>query len=189
MRYSTDQKSKTRQRIIGSAKAQFAQHGYEQSSIDMIMDHAGLTRGGFYSHFNSKEMLFIEVVLAGQVQSDVSWAGYREESADEFAAMINAYLSDEHFSHGEHGCPLFSFPNDVARSSEDIQQAYEVVARSIAEALETQMSGSDTTGRALATLSMIVGAMVISKSVLNDDLQKNIRESCRRYAGLIQHKK
>ena len=73
MPYSADHKHRTRARIVESARILFNRHGYESVSIDMVMAEAGLTRGGFYNHFKSKEELFAAAVASFLMGRGAQW--------------------------------------------------------------------------------------------------------------------
>src|SRR5690242_16470181 len=101
MPYSAAHKSQTRERIVESARRLFNRHGFNEVSIDQIMAEAGLTRGGFYNHFHTKEELYCEALSAfaranptdrwPEVQVDMSGAGPRRARG-----IIAAYLSRQH---------------------------------------------------------------------------------------------
>ncbi|RMF03456.1 MAG: TetR/AcrR family transcriptional regulator, partial [Alphaproteobacteria bacterium] len=129
MPYTAEHKEQTRRRIISSARRLFNRHGFTGVSIDQIMAGAGLTRGGFYNHFRTKDELYAEAV--GQVLScDMSqdWEGYDLDPAAPPALLarqvIAAYVSDRHFSDVEASCPLMAVPSDVARGGTLVKEAY-----------------------------------------------------------------
>lgn len=186
MRYAADHKQKTRAQIIASALAVFGESGYEKATIEDVMAHAGLTRGGFYRHFRSKEKLFVEAILTGATEKDyLPPARYRSMTANNFEAFITGYVGDKHFNNKNSPCPLFAFPSDVSRGGPELHNAYEKVARSIAENLESYITVPDRAERSLAALAMIVGAMVIARSVESSKLEKTIRAACIKYAKTL----
>jgi AcrR family transcriptional regulator len=98
MPYTQEHKARTRERIVGSARRLFNRHGLTGVSIDEIMADAGLTRGGFYNHFDTKEDLYAEVVqqvLACRKDAEDAASPPRFNDAGEFIA---AYLSQVHFA-------------------------------------------------------------------------------------------
>src|SRR4051794_7882832 len=106
MRYPADQKQKTRQRILEAAAVVFRRQGLTAGSVDKIMGEAGLTAGGFYAHFASKEALFTEMliealrparVLSGKADEDVS-------GAERIQAIVARYLSPAHRRSIDRGC-------------------------------------------------------------------------------------
>ena len=126
MPYSSEHKAQTRERIVHAARRLFNRHGFEQVSIDRVMSEAGLTRGGFYHHFDSKDDLY-----AAAVASFSTCNPFRPDFKDrpppaprELARMlVDIYLSDEVFDNIEAHCPLYALPGDVARAGlADLEQ-------------------------------------------------------------------
>src|SRR5688572_13608611 len=120
MPYTPEHKSRTRAKIIESARALFNRRGFEQVSIDQIMKEAGLTRGGFYNHFESKDELYAEAVKSFRECNPFAKhraTVKRQPSAKGLATMlVELYLSDEVLNDVTQHCPLIALPSDVARS-------------------------------------------------------------------------
>jgi TetR/AcrR family transcriptional repressor of nem operon len=169
MRYSSEQKSQSRTKIIESARSVFAEVGFDRATIDGIMAKAEMTRGGFYKHFPNKTELLIEVVREGKVETP-------EEVSCHIRDILTSYLADSHLEDKANACPLFTFPNDVARHGEDVKAAYEDVAKSIVDALTLALPGKDK-AKAMALMAMSVGCMIVMNSS-NDPVFKNaLREA------------
>src|SRR5262249_22764078 len=124
MPYRPEHRDKTRARIIQSAQALFNRRGFTGVSIDDVMKHAGLTRGGFYSYFRAKSELYAEAVTPWS-----HWAGADGDLAAREVAqqLIDAYLSREHFDDVEGSCPMVTLASDVARSGQVVKRAFERV--------------------------------------------------------------
>src|SRR5438093_13320678 len=122
MPYPAGHRERVRSRIVESARRLFNRSGFENLSVDAIMAHAGLTRGGFYSYFKSKSDLYVEVL--GCFLTDPNWKSCWEgvhidlASADAAPQIVRAYLSPQHFENVENSCPMVALPCDVARSGE-----------------------------------------------------------------------
>ncbi|HEX9752542.1 MAG TPA: TetR/AcrR family transcriptional regulator, partial [Methyloceanibacter sp.] len=113
MPYTPAHKAETRKKIVESARRLFNRHGFSGVSIDEIMADAGLTRGGFYNHFNTKEELYAEVVthaLACRGERSSRAEAARPKGANSAAEFIAAYLSRAHFEDRENSCPLMALP-------------------------------------------------------------------------------
>src|SRR5258707_14000058 len=101
MPYPAGHREQVRSRIVESARRLFNRHGFENVSVDAIMAHAGLTRGGFYSYFKSKSDLYVEVL--GCFLTDPNWKSCWEgvdidlTSTDAGPQIVRAYLSRQHF--------------------------------------------------------------------------------------------
>ena len=123
------QKAETRRRIVDSARKLFNRRGFSDVSIDEVMAEAGLTRGGFYKHFASKEDLYAHAVR--QFNASPRRPAWQTRNIDpaargrSLAAMIvNAYLSRDHLDDRDGSCPMIGLPSDVARGSAVTKKAF-----------------------------------------------------------------
>ena len=124
MRVSQEQMDRSHQRIVKGASLLVRKQGIDGTSVDDVMKQAGLTRGGFYRHFDSKESL----VSAGledafhQVLTEIDNA-YRTRGVHKGAEeYYDRYLSDGHVKHPELGCPIAALSLDVGRSPESVKE-------------------------------------------------------------------
>ncbi len=190
MPYPAAHKAQTRARIVESARALFNRKGFVEVSIDEIMAHAGLTRGGFYSHFETKEDLFVEAIAAygrrnpadrwEDVELDFSCTG--EKLASE---MINAYLSRAHLNDITGHCPLIALPSDVARASPRVKEAYRGLLEGMAGMFATALPNLDAEAagaRGLALAALCVGGMVLARTFEDEAFSNQIREAVRALA-------
>jgi len=132
MPYSAEHKQETRTKIIESARILFNRHGFQDVTIDMVMEKAGLTRGGFYNHFSSKELLYEAAVSSFLMGRGALWrrdAGVDPTSpASEMAPqLIRGYLSADHLGDLDGQCPMIALPSDVARANPQVQSAYQML--------------------------------------------------------------
>ena len=182
MPYPPQHRARTRARIIRSAQALFNRRGFNGVSIDDVMEHAGLTRGGFYAYFRAKSDLYVEAVAQGWSQ----WNGVSAElSAGEAAKqLIDAYLSRKSFDDIESSCPMVTLPGDVARSGQVVKRAFEGVFAGMVQVFDQALrrEGRPDKALSLAIVAMSVGAMVVSRSVENPELAEEIRAAARRAA-------
>src|ERR1041385_8508120 len=116
MRYPKEHKAETRKRILSAAARLFRERGYDGAGVDAIMNEVGLTAGGFYSHFASKEALFAEALGTALAEGKTRSAALA--GMNPLEAMIKSYLSRAHRDGIATGCPLPALTPDVARSSE-----------------------------------------------------------------------
>ena len=125
-RYSSEHKAETRRKILGAADRVMKARGVEAASVEAVMREAGLTVGGFYAHFPSKDALAHEALLAGLEQSvDRLLASLAEvpDGAPWVRALIRRYLAQADESSLDRACPLTLFLPDVARGGRDFQNA------------------------------------------------------------------
>lgn len=131
MPYRPEHKSETRARIVEAARVLFNRHGYDNVTIEMVMQAAALTRGGFYHHFRSKEALFAAAVSSFLMGRGARWraeAGVDPVAPvlEDAANMLRSYLSPEHLGDLEGQCPMIALPSDVGRAAPAVREAYGV---------------------------------------------------------------
>jgi TetR/AcrR family transcriptional repressor of nem operon len=189
MPYTPAHKAETRARIVDSARVLFNGRGFDQVSIDDIMEHAGLTRGGFYNHFSSKDDLYAEAV-----SSFVTCSPLRKElaelkgpppTAQKIARMlVNAYLSDETLETIDNHCPLYALAADVARAGSKPRAAYTAVLRSVTGVVREAFPAGDREAESKAQLimSICIGGMVMARTTEDPALRKSLRMAARRHA-------
>jgi TetR/AcrR family transcriptional regulator, transcriptional repressor for nem operon len=162
-----ERKAETRQKIMEAAGALFRKQGIDAVGVDAIMRAAGLTHGGFYAHFASKEALVAEVSAASLARAAGRWERISQEgdSRNALAKIVEAYLDPAHIAASEHGCMLTTLGPEVARRLA-ARAAVTDSIRTMADALQRCLPGQRRRD-ALAVLSGMVGAVVLAR--LSDD--------------------
>jgi len=193
MPYPPEHKHNIRQKILDSARRLFNHRGFSEVSIGAIMSDAGLSHGGFYRYFSSKEELYAEAIryfLCTKTPEPWQSARHAQSAATKPRAerMIDAYFSRDHFNDCERCCPLIGLPSDVARSGDTVKAAYREVLEMLVEALETALNGPEARERALAAAALCAGGMILARGVddaaLADDLRIAARRQALRMLGL-----
>jgi len=162
MRYPKEHKDQTRRRVLEVAAARFRKDGLDGVGVATLMGEAGLTHGGFYSHFPSKEALIEEVFASGMDSTTL-----RPESAWDAAGIegfIERYLRESHREHPEKGCPAAALGSEIHRHSKGARAAF---ARKLEETV-TKISGllpEPDEDRARAIFSLLVGSMQLARAV------------------------
>jgi TetR/AcrR family transcriptional regulator, transcriptional repressor for nem operon len=179
MPYPPQHKARTRARIVERARVMFNRHGFDQVSIDDIMREAGLTRGGFYHHFSSKEDLYAEAVRSFEACNPfaLEMAGARRRPEPKAAArrLVELYLSDEVLNDVDQHCPLIALPSDVARAGLEPRAAYTHLVRSMLHVFRAAFPEPDRAGRAEIILNLCVGGMVIARTTHDPELRRSLR--------------
>jgi len=167
MRKTEGRKADSRQRIVDAAASLFRQYGIDGVGVDAIMHAAGLTHGGFYGHFPSKEALVAEVCNGALARSAARWERISQEGdpADALRQIVGRYLDPAHVAATESGCVLATLGPEVARRPEARTGMTKPVGAMLA-ALERCMPNASQE-QAKATLSAMVGAVVLAR--LADD--------------------
>ncbi len=188
MPYSSRHKAQTRHRIVEAARVLFNRNGFTEVTIDDVMRQAGLTRGGFYNHFGSKQELYAEAVASFLNGRGKTWrdeAGIDPENGgpDTVRAMINAYLSPEHARDIDGQCPMIALPSDVARATPQTRQSYEDLLKAMIWLYENNLSATkDRRAKACVLAALSVGGMVLSRTVDQGTLANEVREAARLFA-------
>ena len=185
MPYAADHKEKTRTRIVDSARVLFNRHGFDSVSIDDVMKNAGLTRGGFYHHFDSKQSLYAAAVSSFNSCNPFNARLEQnpiERSPRELAALlVDTYLSDETLADVDKHCPLIALPSDVARAGLQPRAAYTQIVESMLDIFRGAFSKSDRQGKRKAQLivNLCVGGMLIARTTDDPTLRKQLRSAAR----------
>src|ERR1700677_3104160 len=145
MAYPAGHRDEVKGKIVLSARRLFNRHGFDGVSVDEIMAGAGLTRGGFYSYFESKSDLYAEVL--GCFFTDPEWKNCWEGVEVDLASknagpqVVRAYLSRQHFEDGENSCPMVALPSDVMRTGGGAKIAFETIFKAMVSVLERGTRG------------------------------------------------
>jgi len=170
-----------RQKVLEAASEGFRRKGFDGLRVADIMRGAGLTHGGFYNYFESKEDLAAQACdlsLKRQVERlGTAGAGHETTRRAALEAYITRYLSGHNRDHPESACLFPSLAADVARQSGPVRKAFTQGVDAYVEALGGLAGGRV---QAIMTLSALVGAMVLARGVddaaLSDDILTTVRE-------------
>lgn len=177
----TEQKDRTRQDILASAARLLRERGIDGASVAEVMKGAGLTVGGFYAHFGSKD----ELVGATLRQS------MRQRWDEMFAAMgpargveavgllVRRYLSRSHRDHPAEGCPLPAVVGDAAQAAPVVREALADELVRNAEALGERLDGEQRRQRALALVALMYGGLGLARALAGTPLSDEILKACR----------
>lgn len=124
MRYDSEHKARTHSRIVKSASRQLRKRGLNGPAVTTLMKASGLTHGGFYKHFSSRDDLVVEAVEESlQELTDMLIDAAKQSSSKEgWRAMIKTYLSLERCDRAEVGCPIAALAPDIARTPSAMKQ-------------------------------------------------------------------
>jgi TetR/AcrR family transcriptional repressor of nem operon len=166
---------------VESARRMFNRRGFSEVTLEEIMADAGLSHGGFYRHFASKEELYAAAVQYFICKkTPESWqSGVGKTRA---RRVIDAYFSLDHFVDGECCCPLISLPSDVSRSGDTVKAAYREVVEMLVKIFEAELTEPQARERALAAAALCVGGMVLARGVDDPALASDLRDAARRHA-------
>ncbi len=171
MRVSRIQAAENRETVINVASRLFRERGFDGIGLKDLMEAAGLTQGGFYKQFASKEDLVAQASRRALESATLRWsAATAENPEDPLGAVIAFYLSTEHREEKMDGCPVVALGADAARQGSDVKASFEAGIKAYLELLErliAEPDGEGPNGKAMVILSTMVGALTLSR-VVND---------------------
>jgi len=179
VRVTREEAAANRERILEVAGALFRERGFDGIGVADIMKRAGLTHGGFYGHFASKDDLAAEIT--SRVLGRDGWLERLTGAARPSpGAVVRAYLSRRHRDDPGHGCLFAALGSDVVRQPRSVRRAFTDGLRLRVEALRRVLPGRSAAARrreALAMLSGLVGALILSRAVDDPKLSDEILEA------------
>lgn len=184
---SLTRKERTRRRILDAAGRVFRRTGYAGSGVDAVMAEAGLTHGGFYAHFDSKEALFAETVARalGRTAELMGSGPDDREGVAWLRAAVRRYLSRPHLRAVEEGCAMPALVSELGRAGEVPREAFEERLLELladAEGKAPPGPGLDPADRLLATVALCVGGLSLARAVKDPALSDRILDACRKLA-------
>jgi TetR/AcrR family transcriptional regulator, transcriptional repressor for nem operon len=185
-RVSKAETKKNRGKIDQASARLFREQGFK-ASVDDVMSAAGLTHGGFYGHFRSKDALMANACATAFDESVERWRkriGGAQDRRSAHAALIDGYLTSYHRESLGTSCPIAALATDVAREAEDkpVRKTFREGLEQLLDMLtEVQPSaGVDARDTALAELATLVGAMVLARATKGDGVSDEFMNSAKR---------
>jgi TetR/AcrR family transcriptional repressor of nem operon len=178
MRITKEKRQENHDRIVAIASEMFRERGFDGVGVADLMQAAGLTHGGFYNHFASKEALIAEAAAKGFVETSERYANYS------VGDVIDAYISRQHRDTRGQGCPAAALSGEAARLPEDTRAVFGDGIAELFAALETGLAGrADARAQAISLLAQAVGAVMLSRacpdgSALADEILDTCRADC-----------
>ncbi len=190
MRVSRAQAEENRETVINVASRLFREHGFDGIGLKDLMKGAGLTQGGFYKQFASKDDLAAQASRRAMESATRRWSEAAADSSDPLEAVMAFYLSKDHRGEKAEGCPLVALGSDATRQSEEVRRPFEDGIRAHFEVLNELLDdtrSSNPSGKAMAILSLMVGAVTLSRIMEDENTSQGIldaaAEEIRRIAG------
>ena len=181
MKVTRAQAEANRQRVIETAGRLFRERGIDGVGLNDLMQTAGLTRGGFYGQFDSKLDLTVQAMDRAKEVNQERWSKLRylpPEQARE--KLVRGYLSDYHVQNPGDGCVLAALGGDTMRQPDEVRATYTDNVRRLLDLIGEFSEGKVDVERqqqAMVTLSLLVGAIVLSRAVNDDNLSGELREA------------
>jgi TetR/AcrR family transcriptional regulator, transcriptional repressor for nem operon len=181
VRKSREEAAQTRKRIVTAAAGGFRKHGIAASGLNDLMKAAGLTHGGFYKHFGSRDDLIAEAVDRAFADSQEAVAAVTEGTDDRLAAFVNWYVSDEHRDNPASGCGVVALGGEVARGDARVRAAYTEQVKRYLALLEELLGDPNPETRRQATVMLctLVGSILVARAVDDPELSDEIIDDVR----------
>lgn len=179
-------KEATHDRIVEVAARAIRRSGYDGTGVADIMKEAGLTHGGFYAHFASRDALLAEAGDRAGAES-VALAARVAATAPPGQAlqrMMQAYLSDEHMAGIETGCPVSALGSEMPRQAPEVRRAATVHIKEMIDLFARQMPGwgqRETHEQAMMLVCGLVGTAVVARAVDDPKLSEALRAASLKY--------
>jgi len=172
MRYSEHHKAETHRRIVKIAAASIRESGLDGIGVSDLMKKAGLTHGGFYAHFKSRDELVAEALAAAcdQTYSALRNAADRAPPVQRRSAVVKKYVSQVHRDHRAEGCPIAALGSEVARLEPSQREKFDQHIEAVVELIQQKGNRAD----ALRYFSEMVGALLLSRTVSSKSLSNEI---------------
>lgn len=170
MKKSREDALQTRQKIVAVASRDFREKGINGVGVADLMQSAGLTHGGFYKHFDSKEALAAEACDAAlkDTLSELAQSTNQVDDNEAIRALVTAYLSRAHSLHPEQGCAIAALGSEAIRSDGQVKNTIAIGVENLLSLIRTQLTRqgvSDADAKAHGVLSSLVGGLLLSRTV------------------------
>ncbi|MES2820901.1 MAG: TetR/AcrR family transcriptional regulator [Pseudomonadota bacterium] len=177
MRYSEEHKAQTHRRIIEEASRLFRRDGVGATGLQPLMKTLGLTHGGFYAHFKSKNDL-VETALRHAAEQIDGVTAEMQNSERPLDSLINRYLSKSHREDPGNGCPLPTISAELGQRGEPSATTDQVIRKRLAM-IEASLEGEDAPEQSMLMLSTLVGALLLSRSASDPELAERLLQAPR----------
>lgn len=184
MRYSREHKLETHARIVKKASVRLREKGAHGIGVADLMKDAGLTHGGFYAHFDSREALVIEAFADAMDRSTERWRRLAETTPPEkrMATIVESYLTPLHRDDPGHGCAVPALGAEIARESPRTRKAFAAKLEQMIDMLAEQIPDVPRKAarkQAMATLATMAGTLVLARIAGSGDLSDEILKAGR----------
>jgi TetR/AcrR family transcriptional repressor of nem operon len=183
MRYGKEHKQETHRKVVEAAARRFRKDGIGSTGVVDLMADVGLTHGGFYAHFSSKETLVKEALAAASTKSRTHLQRQidtaRAEGRDPLEAIVRTYLTTLHRDRPDRGCSVAALGSEIARHprktreafTEGLSQTLQIIAGALPEHV------ADRQTRAYAVFSTMIGALQLSRAISDSAMSQSVLDA------------
>jgi TetR/AcrR family transcriptional regulator, transcriptional repressor for nem operon len=186
MRYPVEQKAETYQKILTAAARSFRKHGSESNGIARLMKELGLTHGGFYRHFKSKDDLYVEALSRAfeEIGNRMEAVAEVAPKGQELRAIIEHYLSVEHLNDAATGCVIAALAPEIARQPVEVRKRINQAMQRYRERMLRFFPGRSAEERRAQFFVLIpgmAGVLGIARAIVDPRRQEEILEAARSF--------
>jgi TetR/AcrR family transcriptional regulator, transcriptional repressor for nem operon len=186
MRYPAEQKAETHEKILAAAARSFRKHGSETNGIGQVMNELGLTKGGFYRHFESKGDLFAAAVVRAfeELGDRMAAVAAGAPKGDELPAIIEDYLSAKHLNAPGAGCPLAALAPEIARQPVAIRKRVNQSMIAYRERMLPWIPGrnaDEQRARAFILFTGMAGVLVAARAIVDPQGRERMLAAARSF--------
>jgi TetR/AcrR family transcriptional repressor of nem operon len=187
MGHSQAEKAASRERVLRMAARKVRAEGVTRPGITDLMKEAGLTHGGFYKHFTSRDDLISQAAALALAEGAAKMErAARKDAQEPRSGLIDSYLSKQHRDAPGAGCALVTLGAAAGRGDQRFKEAYEQQVRAYLDLIAgLDDTSEEARAEAMLVLSALVGAMLMSRAVadsgLSDDLLTHVADQLKRY--------
>lgn len=184
MRYDPDHKVKIHRKIVRKASRQLRAKGLNGPAVTTLMKAAGLTHGGFYRHFSSRDDLVVEAIEEGllELRDRLIAAAKQAEPGEGWKAMVRSYLTLERCDRADDGCPIAALAPDMARTRPALKQRIAAAILKLRQEVIPFMPGRNEEEKAanfLAIFSSMVGTIGMARTMPDAAIRQRILNTVR----------
>lgn len=184
MRYAPKHKAEMHARIVKDAGRRVRAEGISGAAVSSVMRDAGLTHGGFYKHFKSKDALLVESLREAfrEITERLKHAAQSGKPKASWKMLVTAYLSPEHCDHAESGCPIAALAPDLARAGKKMKASVLDEITKYRTEMLPYMPGRNTAAKErafLAIFSTMIGAIALARVMPDPRLRTQVLATAR----------
>lgn len=182
---TSSRKQQTRDRIVDTAARVLRETGFQGVGVADIMKRVGLTHGGFYAHFPSREALVAEALQRagedGRARMELAVAAAEARGVPRLQAIIERYLSDAHLQSPDTGCPVAALASDMPRQADAVRDTAQSRIRSLQEYVAAALPPGHAPEAASLIVAQMVGALQIARTLGDNDEGRRHLAAARRF--------
>src|ERR1700704_2683576 len=180
MRYSKEHKQETHERIVKKASVRLREKGAHGIGVADLMKEAGLTHGGFYAHFDSREALVVEAFAYAMDRATERWRKLTQAPSSDkrLAVLVDSYLTTAHRDDPGHGCAVPTLGAEIARESPKTRKAFAAKLEQMIDMLAAQipeLPRKAARKQAMAVIATLMGTLVLARVAGNGDFSARTR--------------